>query len=230
MVRLEYLVSRKPEVIEAVERAYPGQFDGSKVQGYVNTYKDFTSGKTSVQLNSGGTALGHLKEAMDLNTIASHIPGTPAYNAYENKIDTVATELAKFYGDATVPAIAAIKKTLTATLPGNREAAIRTQAQSMGDKLDAFEQTWKNAAPSKSYQAPMPYISDAAKQARADLDPEYAKRLASEKQAGPAAVKLPAGPKVIPNKGFKVGDPFMQNGHKMTVKAVDENGKITDAE
>jgi hypothetical protein len=232
MVRLEYLVSRKPEVLEAVERAYPGQFDGSKVKGYVDTYKDFTSGKTSVNLNAGATALQHLnnlKKINDANPVDVRNPLTAAYKAYNNLLDTVADELVTFYGEPkTNETIASKKRTLGGLL--NRDAAITEQANAMGVKFDSYEQTWKNAAPSKSYQAPMPYISEAAKQARADLDPEYAKRLNAEKQNGPAAVKLPAGPKVIPNKGFKVGDPFMQNGHKMTVKAVDENGKITDAE
>jgi hypothetical protein len=214
LLRLEYLAARKPEILEAVEKAFPGEFDASKVKGYADTYKDFTSGKTSVQLNSGGTALLHLRELRDLNTNASHIPGTPAYNAYENKVDTLSTELAKFYGDATVPAIAAIKKTLMANLPGGREAAITTQAKSMGDKMDAFQQTWDNAAPSKTYQAPMPHISAKAFQARAALDPDYAK-------AHPELTTSQTQP--------KIGDKFMQNGHQFTVTAV-ENGKITGAE
>ena len=190
-----YLLARKPEIMDAVAKAYP-DFDASKIKSYQDTYKDYTSGKTSIALNSGGTALGHLRELQALNTSASHILGTPAHNAYINKADTVASELAKFYGDATVPAIAAIKDTLTATLPGNREAAIRTQAQSMGDKLDSFETEWTNAAPSKAYQAPMPGISLQAKQARAALDPTYAQQHPElgvrSTKAGPS-IALPAG-------------------------------------
>jgi len=52
----------------------------------------------------------------------------------------------------------------------------------MGDKLDAYEQEWKNAAPSKAYQAPMPGISPQAKAARARLDPNYAGPAASSFQ------------------------------------------------
>jgi len=166
--RMSYLLARNPQLLSQVSRAFP-DFDASKVESYANTYKDFTSGRTSVMLNSGATALGHLNELKKLNTDASHVPGTPAYNAYENKADTVAVELARFYGDPTVPAIQAIKKTLTATLPGQRDAAITTQAQSMGDKLAAFEQQWKNAAPSKEYQAPMPGISDSARNSLSEI-------------------------------------------------------------
>lgn len=166
--RMSYLLSRNPGLVEGVMQIDPS-FDSSKAQAYPATYKDFTSGKTAVAINAGATALGHLQELSRMNTNESHIPGTPDYNAYQNKADTVASELAKFYGDATIPAIAAIKKTLTATLPGNRQAAIRTQAESMGDKLDAFQQQWENAAPSKVYQAPMPGISEKAMAARRAL-------------------------------------------------------------
>lgn len=172
LTRLDYMATRNPGLLAAVSARYP-DFDGSKVKSYVDAMKDFTSGKTAVMINSGATALGHLKELKELNTAASHIPHTPAWTAYQNKATTVATELAKFYGDATIPAIAAIKETLTSTLPGNRDAAIATQAQSMGDKFDSFEQQWKNAAPSSKYQAEMPGMSAKAKAARAALDPNY---------------------------------------------------------
>jgi hypothetical protein len=168
--RMSYLLARNPQLMSAVAQAYP-DFDASKIEAYANTYKDFTSGKTSVMLNAGGTALGHLAELKKLNTNESHIPGTPDWTAYQNKADTVATELAKFYGDTTIPAIAQIKKTLASNLPGNRQRAIETQAQSMGDKIASFEQTWKNASPSKSYQAQMPGLSDNAYHALTELSP-----------------------------------------------------------
>jgi len=170
--RMSYLLARNPQIIQGVLAVDP-TFDGSKAQAYPATYKDFTSGKTSVALNAGGTALQHLNELKDMNTVESHIPGTADYNAYQNKADTVSTELARFYGTDTVPGIAAIKDTLTKNLPYQRAAAIQTQAQSMGDKLDSYQQTWQNAAPSKSYEAPMPGISANAMKARAALDPNY---------------------------------------------------------
>jgi hypothetical protein len=199
--RMSYLLSRNPDLIQGVMAVDPS-FDVSKAQTYPTTYKDFTSGKTSIALNSGGTALTHLQELSAMNTDASHIPGTPAYNAYQNKADTVASELAKFYGDATIPAIASIKKTLTATLPGNRQAAIETQAKSMGDKLDAYQQTWENAAPSKAYQAPMPGISPKALAARAALDPTY--------KAPSAGASQP----VQSGSAASANDPFAQFGGK----------------
>lgn len=174
-----YIIARKPEVLSAVEKAYPG-FDASKVSSYQSTYKDYTSGKVSEQLTSGATALQHLAELQDLNTLRSRIPGTADNQSYQNKVDTVASELARFYGNSTEQGIKSYRDTLNATF--NRGAAIGTQARSMGDRLDNLENEWKNAAPSPAYQAPMPGISQAAKDARAKLDPGYGSKLATQNQ------------------------------------------------
>lgn len=189
--RLGYMIAKQPGLLQAVEQKYP-DFDSSKAGAYVSAYKDFTSSKSNSAggaLNAGGTALGHLQELSNMNTVASHIPGTPSYNAYMNKVDTVSTELAKFYGDSTVSGIGAIRNTLASTLPGTRQAAIQTQAQSMGDKFDAYQQTWDNAAPSKAYEAPMPGISQSAMNARAALDPTYRAKAvtAAQKSASPTS-------------------------------------------
>lgn len=202
--RMSYILARNPSLVAAVAQAYP-DFDSSKVQSYIQMYRDFTSGKTSVALNSGATALGHLHELEGLNTAMSHIPHTAAYTAYKNKVDTLATELAKFYGDSTIPAIDSIKSTLMSTLPGNREAAIRTQAQSMGDKIDNYEQQWKNGAPSSAYQAPMPGMSEQAKEARAALDPKYRERLVAEQGGAqkPVFASAPGKPRMMTTDGGK---------------------------
>lgn len=193
--RLGYLASKNPGLLSAVAQKYP-DFDSSKAGAYVSAYKDFTSSKAGTAggaLNAGGTALGHLQELSNMNTVASHIPGTPSYNAYMNKVDTVATELAKFYGDSTVSGISAIRSTLASTLPGTRQAAIKTQAQSMGDKFDAYQQTWDNAAPSKAYEAPMPGISQKAMDARAALDPNYHARAVTAAQKSASSSTPPSG-------------------------------------
>jgi hypothetical protein len=171
--RMGYLLSKNPGLIQGVLQVDPS-FDGSKAAAYPGVYKEFTSSKPGTAggaLNAGGAALQHMNELSQMNTAESHIPGTADYNAYMNKADTVASELARFYGTDTVSGIGSIKKTLTATLPGQRQAAIETQAKSMGDKLDSYQQTWQNAAPSKAYEAPMPGLSAKAIAARAALDP-----------------------------------------------------------
>ena len=187
--RLSYIMARNPDLLTQVTKAYP-DFDGSKIDAYTNVVKDFEStkkGSTGAALNAGATALKHLKELRDLNTTASHIPGSPAWNAYHNKADTVSTELATFYGDSTIPGIASIKGTLASNLPGTRQTAIETQAKSMGDKLDSYEQSWQEAAPSKAYEAAMPQIDAKAKEARAALDPIYKQRAVSQQNGGNAA-------------------------------------------
>lgn len=196
------ILSKNPGLIQAVVTKYP-DFDSSKAAAYVSTYKDFTSGKTSQKLNAGGTALGHLSELKTLNTYESRVPGTKDYQKYQSKLETLATELAAFYGDSTIPGIAAIKKTLGATF--NRDAAIQTQAQSMGDKLDAFKQQWENAAPSKAYQAPLPGISEKALAARAAL----------------------AGKTSPSTSGLKVGDTVrLKNGKSVKVSVVHDDGSF----
>jgi hypothetical protein len=229
--RLGYLATRKPEILEAVAKAFP-DFDSSKAAAYPKVYADFTSTKPNTAggaLNAGGTAMGHLAELRALNTPASHIPHTPAWTAYQNKADTLATELARFYGDTTIPAIAAIKDTLTSTLPGNREAAITTQAQSMGDKLESYENSWTNGAPSKSYEAPMPHISLAQKKAFASLNPKYA---AEHPELGVKPQDEQKSPQ--PQGGqqkFKAGDTYVApNGFTYKVTSVDQNGNVTGAE
>jgi hypothetical protein len=198
MKNLSYLLARNPALFNQVAKKYP-DFDGSKVDGYVKMYQAYTSGKAADALNAGSTALRHMQELQALNTVWSHIPGTPAYNRYENKADTLAHELAKFYGNNTIPAIEGIKKTLTATAPGNRNAAIQEQAKSMGDKFDEFEDQWNRGVPSAAYRPLMPQLSEASKQARAALDPRYKDRLVAEEQKKAAAAQAapPQQPKII---------------------------------
>lgn len=217
--RLSYLLTRNPGLIQGVLQVDPS-FDSSKAAAYPQVYKDFTSSKPNTaggSLLAGSTALEHLKELKELNDknpVDSRIPGKAAYNSYENKVDTVAGELARFYGTDTVPGIENIKKTLNATF--NRDAAILTQVQSMGDRLDNYEQTWRNAAPSKMYEAPMPGVSEAAKQARAALDPSYAARI---RESAPKAAAA-----------LGIGSIVTQGGHRFKVTAVDKNGKPTAAD
>jgi hypothetical protein len=197
--RLDYLLTRKPEVLEAVSRAYP-DFDSSKVQAYTNAVKEYTStknGTAGAQLNAGSTALKHMSELKELNTVASRIPGTADYNRFNNKLDTLTGELATFYNlPKTDKSIQSMASTLGAF--ANRDASIQTQAQSMGDKFDSLEQTWKNAAPSKVYEAPMPQVDSAALKARAKLDPRYAARVNGQPQ--PAQNPQSGQPKPAPNK------------------------------
>ena len=154
-----YVLARNQNFLDAVA-AYDPSFDGSRIGSYVKTFQDFTSGTTSKELVHGGVAAQHLQELSDLNTDMARIPGTPAYQKYENKVDTVASELAQFYGNNTIEGIASYKKTLDATF--NRGAAIKTQVQSMHDRLNNYKTKWLNSAPSSAYEALQPQISPEA--------------------------------------------------------------------
>ena len=73
---MSYILARKPELVQAVVQKYP-DFDGSKAAAYPKVYDEFTStkpGTAGAALNAGGTALQHLKELRDLNTVQSHNP------------------------------------------------------------------------------------------------------------------------------------------------------------
>jgi len=172
-----------PSLLEAVTAKYP-DWDQSKVAGYAGTMKDFTSGHTSIQLNNAGTALLHLQELQRLNTAQALLPLTSAKSAYQNQLSTVVHELDQFYGANNIPAAEDLKSTLSAPTTWQRDAAIKRQAVSMGEKLDQFGQQWRNAAPSAAYEARMPDISAESKVARANLDPRFAATLPAPGSAG----------------------------------------------
>jgi hypothetical protein len=182
--RLDQLLTKNPGLMADVVAKYP-DFDSSKVKAYTKAYQDFTTGEESDQVIAGGVAMQHLrqlKKINDDNPAEVRIPGTQAYNAYHNLLDTVTDELVTFYGEPkTNEVIASKKATLGALI--NRDAAINEQAKAMGVRFDELEHKWKNAAPSKAYEAPLPGVSAEAKAARAELDPDYAKR---SKQIAPA--------------------------------------------
>lgn len=175
--RLMFLVSKNPQLLQEVAAKYP-DFDVSKVKGYTDAVKAFTSGPESDQLTAGSVLLQHLKQLKDINDqnpVEVRVPGTKAYNAFHNLLDTLADEKATFYGEPkTNEAIGATKSTLGSLV--NRDAAITEQAKAMGVRLDELEAKWKKAAPSKAYEAKYPGITAEAEQARASLDPGYAQR------------------------------------------------------
>lgn len=184
--RIGYLLSKNPDLLQQVIKKYP-DFDNNKVAGYAQAVKEFNSTKTGTAgaaLNQGATALKHLRRLEELNTPMSHVPHTPDWTAYHNQLDTAAPELAKFYGDTTIPAIASLKDTLGSTLPGNRQAAFDTQAVSMSKKFDSYEQQWLNARPSAAYNPEMPNIDPEAQEARAHFDPQYRVRRAQAATGG----------------------------------------------
>lgn len=197
------MLQRDPQLAEKITQKYP-DFDTTKVNSYAQVHRAFTSGREAQQLTSGDAVLQHLKELKDMNTVESHIPGTPDWNAYQNHLNTVAHELAGFYGHVTDQSVQGYKSKLGSNLPGTRDSAIHDQAHTMGDRLDAMKKRYTDAAPSKFYQAEFPDISDKGKEARAALDPAYRNRIVAGQvannqqqqnlqQGGQPAVKLNTG-------------------------------------
>jgi hypothetical protein len=182
--RLSYWMSKHPEEVEAMGKAYP-DFDITAAHNYADVTKKFTSGKTSDQLVNGSTALKHLREykaIYDANPNEVHIYGTEAYQASRNKLDTIAGELAAFYN---LPKTDKSMKDMTSTLGAfvNRDAAIREQVKSMGDRLMGFQKEWKNAAPSPNYQRAMPGIDDNAERSWKYLDTDGYGKYKEQKDA-----------------------------------------------
>lgn len=186
--QLRFLIGKNPALMNAVAQKYP-DFDGSKVDAYLKQYANFTSGKAGIAMNSGSTALQHLNELYEMNSVASHIPGSAAWRAYHDKARTVAQELGQFYGTSTIPEIEGIYSELTPNLPNNRQSAIKTQAGSMIDKMGEYLNQWKNAAPSKAYEAQMPGLSDRAKAAYKFFDPKRAQEF--EEELRPSSARVP---------------------------------------
>lgn len=175
--RLGYILARKPEILQNVLAKYP-DFDSTKAGDYPKVSAEFKSTKKNTAgyaINAGATAFKHLAELQTLNTNASRIPGTKDAQHFNDKLDTLASELANFYGNNTIPAIDGYKKTLGATF--NRDAAITEQAKSMADKMNSYEHQWYNAAPSAVYQAPIPWMDHDSLAARAQLDPSFKTRV-----------------------------------------------------
>jgi hypothetical protein len=221
--RMSYLLSRNPKLTAEVALAFP-DWDSSRASSYPVTYKDFTSGKTSVMLNSGATAAKHLaelKKINDENPVESRNPLSGPGKAFKNKLNTVAGELVKFYGmPDTDQSINSMKDTLGGLT--NRDAAITEQGKSMSDKFQSFAQQWKNAAPSPAYEAPLPGVDATAVQAMRVLDPAFDTK-------NPELGKVASAQRPVQSVGHKPGDTIVQNGHNYVVTAVDANGKVTGA-
>ena len=144
----------------------------------------------------------------------SRTPGTAAYKAYNNLLNTVVAELSTFYH---LPDTDTTIKNAKSNLGGltSRDAAINEQLDAMTKKFDGYQQQWDNAIPSPRMRAAMPGISEDAKKALNNMNPEFTK----------------SHPAFAPkdSQAYKVGDPIVQNGQTFTVTSVDANGKVTGA-
>jgi hypothetical protein len=166
--RLGYLLSKSPNLVSAVNKAYP-EFDSSKAAGYPKAVQDFTSGTTAKALTAGSTALEHLKRLYDNSTTWGRLPGTQEFAQRNNDLQNVAAEIGRFNnGGTAAPSekeIDDIKANLNPFL--RRQTGIQEQVKLISDRLAQYQQQWDNAAPSDLYKRPMPNISQASKAAAA---------------------------------------------------------------
>ncbi|SRR6266550_2301851 len=166
--RLGYLLSKSPNLVSAVNRAYP-EFDSSKAAGYPKAVQDFTSGNTAKALTAGSTALEHLKRLYDNSTTWGRVLGTQEHAQRENDLENVAAEIGRFNNGGTASPsekeIDDIKSNLNPFL--RKQTGIQEQVRLVSDRLAQYQQQWDNAAPSDQYKRPMPNISQASKDAAA---------------------------------------------------------------
>jgi hypothetical protein len=198
---LNRLLAKNPGLAEEIAKTYP-DFRSGAAKNFDKQYANFTSGQTGGALNAAGTSAQHLTRLMQMNTTASHIPGTPAYRAYQAQVLPAAEELSKYYGGGkgSVTLTQHYEKILGGIGPG-REDAIWTTAGALADKFSEYQQQWQNALPSKSWSIPMPTVTP---EALADLkavedhlaqhDPKYVRRLpVTQPQVRPAPNAMGAG-------------------------------------
>ena len=175
MSRIDFALAKKSGLFEAVERAYPGEFDSSKIGSYKDAYVSFTSGKDATTLDHGAKALTHLarlKEINDANPIDVHNWAAEASKQYNTTLNIAVGELMQFYHEpATNETVKAKKDVLSGML--YRGAAISEQGKAMTAVFNSLKNKWKNASPSKVYEAQMPDISLEAKKNLAYLDSDY---------------------------------------------------------
>jgi hypothetical protein len=194
--RLGYLLTKSPNLVAAVAKAYP-DFDTSKAAGYAAMYKKFVAGPNSDTLQNASTASRHLKELFDLNTLESRIPGTADYKRYKTQLNTLVDELGKFYGTTTIPGLEGFRESLGGWM--NRGAAIQQQSNAMQDKLKSLEEEWDRGAPSAAYKPQMPRPT-----------PDVMKNLAyvqsGGKTAAPAVTGAPAAALGAPAGGDFFGN------------------------
>lgn len=154
--------------VDALNQAYPG-FDESEQKNYFQSRQKFTTGTQGQAVNAGMTAFHHLRELQQLNTPQSRVPGSPDYVNYQNKIETIAGELANFYGTNTVSGIDNLKKSLDNYT--FRDTAIQTQARSMTDKMMEYGNQWSDSVPKYLQKAGVhPVMPGYDKTAIADRD------------------------------------------------------------
>lgn len=139
-------------LMQQLTTAYPN-FDQSKALSYFKTRQDFTSGKTSVGINSYNTAIAHLGTMWDhvsgTNSLMLNTPGTQVHRQLDLDKQLVSTELAKAVsnGQMTEKEKSDILGSISGYTVGSYQDRIQEAATLLNGKLEAYQQQWNNGAP-----------------------------------------------------------------------------------
>jgi hypothetical protein len=173
-------------LMQQLTTAYPN-FDQSKAQSYFKTRQDFTSGKTSVGINSYNTAIAHLGTMWDhvssTNSLMINTPGTQVHRQLDLDKQLVSTELAKAVsnGQMTQKEKDDILGSISGYTVGSYQDRIQEAATLLNGKLESYQQQWNNGAP-----------PGAVSQVRI-LGPQ-AEATIAKIRGGAAAQQIPSGP------------------------------------
>ncbi len=143
--------------------AYPG-FDATKTAAYSKMRTDFTSGKTSVGINSYNTAIAHLGTMWDhvekANDISINTPGMTAHRQLAVDLQLVSTELAKAVsnGQMTESEKDGILKSITGHTTNSYKTRIKEAITLLSGKLEAYRNQWHNGMP-QGFTPPFSIIS-----------------------------------------------------------------------
>jgi len=144
-----------------------GGVDTSKLESYPKMYQDFTSGKTANQRQNLDNSFKAVKDLTALNTYASRLPLGAPRREWDNRLTNAAQEIANGLAK---PGTAAMQESIrhiwvSLASPVSRQAAVDKQMDSLMDAYESMRTRWKEGAPSAVYEAKMPDVGAASKEA-----------------------------------------------------------------
>lgn len=199
--------------MDDIYAAYP-DFDAYKGMEWPKAYADaMAGGKVYQAKNNYNTALQHMDEIYRTSTWNGLFnPASKDYQDRHAAIPIVIGEMVKAVkaGVATIDEQKAFEKALSGAYktPGDAQERAAEQTRLLMEKIDEYQNQFQQAAPSAAIKVPT-LLSPAAKKAY-----DYV-------QSGG---KAPAAPQ------YKVGQTFNQNGHQFTIRSLNPDGSIKDAD
>jgi hypothetical protein len=196
-------------LLQQLSRAYGGQWDQSRAESYFKMRQDFTSGKTSVGLNSYNTAISHLGTMWDhvsnTNSIQLNNPMSDVHRQLNNDLQLVSTELTKAVsnGQMTEGEKKDILGALKSYTVHGYQTNIKEAAQLLHGKQESYQEQWNNGAPPGAVSQ-VPIISKKAEDTLARINGQQQPQ--QQQQPNPVTGTAPS-PAAGPSN-----DPFAQFG------------------